>query len=258
MSTIFLEIKENVAYIKLNRPEVYNSFNREMSLDLQKVLDQCGSDSSIRALWISGEGKAFSAGQDLKEATDPDGPTIQTILNTHYNPLIERIRSVPKPVIAAVNGIAAGAGANLALACDVVVASNEASFIQAFGKIGLIPDCSGTFMLPRLIGWGRAAALMMTGEKVMAEEALRMGMIYKVYTADQFEAESKLLAQSLAAMPTKALAFTKFALNESFHSSLHVQLANELKYQIMSGETLDFKEGINAFLEKRKPVFKGQ
>jgi len=256
--TILFEKIEAVAYLKLNRPEVFNSFNREMSLALQNALDQCASDQSVRAVCITGVGKAFSAGQDLKEATDPDGPEIKTILDEHYNPIILKIRKLAKPVIAAVNGIAAGAGANLALACDVVVASSEAAFIQAFGKIGLIPDCSGTFMLPRLIGWGRASSLMMTGEKVSAEDALKMGMIYKVFQAEEFEAEYVKLANSLSTMPTKALALTKFALNESFHNSLENQLNTELKFQIQAGASSDFKEGIQAFLEKRKPEFKGE
>jgi len=256
--TILFEKIEAVAYLKLNRPEVFNSFNREMSLALQNALDQCASDQSVRAVCITGVGKAFSAGQDLKEATDPDGPEIKTILDEHYNPIILKIRKLAKPVIAAVNGIAAGAGANLALACDVVVASSEAAFIQAFGKIGLIPDCSGTFMLPRLIGWGRASALMMTGEKVSAEDALKMGMIYKVFPAEEFETEYVKLANSLSTMPTKALALTKFALNESFHNSLENQLNTELKFQIQAGASSDFKEGIQAFLEKRKPEFKGE
>lgn len=257
MKTLIVHQENSVCFISLNRPEVFNSFNREMSLELQDCLKNCESDSLIRAVYISGMGKAFSAGQDLKEATDPGGPEIQQILNEHYNPLIRQIRQLPKPVVAAVNGVAAGAGANLALACDVVVASTEASFIQAFGKIGLIPDCSGTFMLPRLIGWGRASALMMCGDKVSAEAAMQMGMIYKVFPQDSFEKESKNLCLQLAAMPTKALAYTKFALNESFGNNLNQQLETELKYQILAGASEDFKEGVNAFLEKRKPEFKG-
>jgi 2-(1,2-epoxy-1,2-dihydrophenyl)acetyl-CoA isomerase len=257
MTTLEIQRQENCVFIYLNRPEVFNSFNREMSLALQHALDECADDKSIRAVCISGNGKAFSAGQDLKEATDPQGPEIRTILDEHYNPIIRKIRQLPKPVIAAVNGVAAGAGANLAFACDIVLASEAASFIQAFGKIGLIPDCSGTFMLPRLIGWGRASALMMTGDKVSAEEALRMGMVYKVFPADQFESECKNLTQTLSLMPTRALALTKFALNESFSNDLEQQLGCELKYQIEAGATHDFREGINAFLEKRKPEFKG-
>lgn len=257
MTTLEIQRQERCAFIYLNRPEVFNSFNREMSLALQHALDECAEDSSVRAVCISGHGKAFSAGQDLKEATDPQGPEIRTILDEHYNPIIRKIRRLPKPVIAAVNGVAAGAGANLAFACDIVLASEAASFIQAFGKIGLIPDCSGTFMLPRLIGWGRASALMMTGDKVSAEEALRMGMVYKVFPADQFEGEYKKLTHALSLMPTRALALTKFALNESFSNDLEQQLGCELKYQIEAGATHDFREGINAFLEKRKPEFKG-
>ncbi len=257
MNTLEIKREGPCVFLYLNRPEVFNSFNREMSLALQSALDDCATDDSVRAVCISGNGKAFSAGQDLKEATDPQGPEIRTILDEHYNPIVRKIRQMPKPVLAAVNGVAAGAGANLAFACDIILASEMASFIQAFGKIGLIPDCSGTFMLPRLIGWGRASALMMTGDKVSAQEALGMGMVYKIYPAEQFEEEYKKLTHTLSIMPTRALALTKFALNESFHHSLEQQLECELKYQIEAGATHDFREGINAFLEKRKPEFKG-
>jgi len=229
-----------------------------MSLELQEALDRAYSNDEIRVVYLSGKGKAFCAGQDLKEAVDPEGPEIRTILEEHYNPLILRIRKLNKPVIAAVNGVAAGAGANLALACDIVVANEGASFIQAFSKIGLIPDCSGTFMLPRLIGWQRASALMMTAEKVSAHEAQQMGMIYKVFANDDFERSSKELASQIAAMPTKGLIYTKYALNESIHHGLEAQLETELKFQILASQTHDFKEGVSAFIEKRKPEFIGK
>lgn len=257
MKPIIFEIIDNVAYIKLNRPEVYNSFNQEMAEHLRDLLDQCKEDLNVRALWISGEGKAFCAGLDLKEATNFDGDAIRNLLGNHYIPIIKQIRNLPKPVVAAVNGVAAGAGANLALACDIVLASQEASFIQSFSKVGLIPDCSGTFILPRLVGWARASALMMMGDRVTASEAYHMGMIYKVFQSEIFDLESKNLVKHLAYMPTKALAFTKFALNESFLNSLEDQLSVELKYQILAGETQDFREGIAAFLQKRVPIFRG-
>ncbi|NGZ88762.1 enoyl-CoA hydratase-related protein [Psychroflexus maritimus] len=257
--SVLIEVKNSVAYIKLNRPAKFNSFNREMALLLQKTLDDCIRNDEVRALVLMGEGKAFCAGQDLGEVTNTDqNPGFKKILEEHYNPIITRIRNIEKPVIAAVNGVAAGAGANIALACDIVVASERASFIQAFSKIGLIPDSAGTFFLPRLIGFQRASALAMLGDKVDAIEAERMGMIYTYYSSETFDLEVDKLARQLAQMPTKALAFTKKALNKSMQNSLEEQLALESEYQIASAQTLDYKEGVTAFVEKRKPVFKGE
>ncbi|MFO7702476.1 MAG: enoyl-CoA hydratase-related protein [Psychroflexus maritimus] len=257
--SVLIEVKNSVAYIKLNRPAKFNSFNREMALLLQKTLDDCIRNDEVRALVLMGEGKAFCAGQDLGEVTNPDqNPGFKKILEEHYNPIITRIRNIEKPVIAAVNGVAAGAGANIALACDIVVASERASFIQAFSKIGLIPDSAGTFFLPRLIGFQRASALAMLGDKVDAIEAERMGMIYTYFSSETFDLEVDKLARQLAQMPTKALAFTKKALNKSMQNSLEEQLALESEYQIASAQTLDYKEGVTAFVEKRKPVFKGE
>jgi len=257
MSSILLTIADGLASITLNRPEKLNSFNREMALAMQQALDDCTS-KTVRAVYITGSGKGFCAGQDLAEVVDPDGPGMNRILSEHYNPIVMRIRSLEKPVIAAVNGVAAGAGANIALCCDVVVAATSASFIQAFSKIGLIPDSGGTFMLPRLIGWQKASALMMMGDKVTATEAERMGMIYKVFDDALFAEESKKLAQILAAMPTRGLAFTKAALNLSLTHSLEDQLMHEDGLQQLAASTADFAEGTNAFLEKRLPVFKGE
>jgi 2-(1,2-epoxy-1,2-dihydrophenyl)acetyl-CoA isomerase len=246
-----------VCTLKLNRPEVFNSFNRAMALALQQALDDCASNDEVRAIVIIGEGKAFCAGQDLAEATDPNGPELKTIVRDHYNPIIERIRNIEKPVIAAVNGVAAGAGANIALACDLTVAKQSASFIQAFSKIGLIPDSGGTFFLPRIIGAQKALALMMTGDKVAAEQAEAMNMIYKAVPDESFEEEVTKLAETMAAMPTRAFGLTKKAVNQSFTNDLTTQLAVEEKLQTEAGQSADFKEGVNAFLEKRKPVFKG-
>lgn len=258
MSTITARTENGVAYIVMNRPDKFNSFNREMALALQQELDRCADDDSVRAIHLSGEGKAFCAGQDLGEAVDPAGPELRAIVRDHYNPIIERIRNIEKPVVAAVNGVAAGAGANIALACDIVLAKESAAFIQAFSKIGLIPDSGGTWFLPRLVGFQKASALMMLGDKVSAAEAERLGMIYKAFADDSFEAESQKIAESLAKMPTKALAYTKAALNLSFSHSLTEQLQQEEEYQAICGATADFNEGIAAFLEKRQPVFTGK
>lgn len=258
MSSILIKIENKIAYIALNRPEVFNSFNREMALLLQKTLTDCEKDSNVRAIVLSGNGKAFCAGQDLKEVTDPElNPGFRKILEEHYNPIIQKIRAIEKPIIGAVNGVAAGAGANIALACDIVVSSEHASFIQAFSKIGLIPDSAGTFFLPRLIGFQKASALMMLGDKVSAQEALDLGMIYKVFPAETFEEEVNKLAITLANMPTKALGLTKRLLNQSMSNNLNEQLALESDLQIEASSSNDYKEGVTAFVEKRKPEFKG-
>jgi 2-(1,2-epoxy-1,2-dihydrophenyl)acetyl-CoA isomerase len=257
MSTILFDVREGLATITLNRPEKYNAFNREMALLLQQKLDECKSNE-IRCVVITGNGKAFSSGQDLEEVVDPNGPEIEDIVGKHYNPIISRIRKLEKPVVAVVNGVAAGAGANIALACDVVVATQSASFIQAFSKIGLIPDSGGTFFLPRLIGWQKASALMMLGDKVSAEEAEKIGMIYKVFNEENFKEESLKIAATLANMPTKGFAFTKALLNKSFINDVEQQLEEEEVYQKKAGTTEDYKEGVQAFLEKRKPIFIGK
>jgi 2-(1,2-epoxy-1,2-dihydrophenyl)acetyl-CoA isomerase len=259
MSSILLKIENKVAYITLNRPEVFNSFNREMAFLLHDTLDACEKNSDVRAIVLTGNGKAFCAGQDLKEVTDPDlNPGFKKILDEHYNPIITRIRSIKKPVIAAVNGVAAGAGANIALACDIVVAHEKVSFIQAFSLIGLIPDSGGTFFLPRLIGFQKASALAMLGDKIGAEEAERMGMIYKCVALDDFEDEINKLALKLANMPTKALGMIKELLNKSMTNTLEQQLALESKLQIEAAQSEDYAEGVAAFIEKRKPNFKGK
>ena len=258
MISILSEIINSVLIIRLNRPEKFNSFNREMALALQNELERAEKDNQIRCILLKAEGKAFCAGQDLAEAIDSNGPGIEKIVHEHYNPIILKIRNLNKPVICAVNGVAAGAGANIALACDIVVAGKSASFIQAFSKIGLIPDSGGTFFLPRLIGFQKASALMMLGDKISAQEALELGMLYKVFEDEELESQSINLANTTASMPTKAIAFTKALLNVSMSNNLNSQLELERDIQVKSAATYDYKEGVNAFLEKRKPNFKGE
>ena len=257
MASILFDVKDSVATITLNRPDKYNAFNREMALLLQAKLDACTA-KEIRCVLITGSEKAFCSGQDLEEVVDPAGPKIEHIVGEHYNPIITRIRKLEKPVVAAVNGVAAGAGANIALACDVVVAAQSASFIQAFSKIGLIPDSGGTFFLPRLVGWQKASALMMLGDKISAEEAERIGMIYKFFPGETFADEARKIATSLAAMPTKGLAYTKLLLDNSFQNDYEEQLHDEEIFQQRAGKTSDYKEGVDAFLQKRKPNFTGE
>lgn len=244
--------------ITMHRPDVYNSFNREMALALQEAIGLAGADRTVRCIVLKGAGKAFSAGQDLNEVVDPKGPPLQEIVSLHFNPIIWRIRETEKPFLAAVNGVAAGAGANIALACDIVIAKSSASFLQAFSKIGLIPDSGGTFTLPRLIGFQRASALMMLGEKVSASDAEKMGMIYKCVEDTEFDNVISTIATQLAEMPTRGLGLTKRALNASTVNDLFAQLAIEEELQFAAGNTYDYNEGVKAFLEKRKPVFKGE
>ncbi|MCB0400537.1 MAG: 2-(1,2-epoxy-1,2-dihydrophenyl)acetyl-CoA isomerase [Flavobacteriales bacterium] len=258
MSNIDFKIENGVGIIKLNRPDKFNSFVRQMAFDLQKALDECEKDQAVRAIYLTGEGKAFCAGQDLAEAIDPNQTELPKIVEEHYNPIIERLRNIEKPIVCAVNGVAAGAGANIALACDITLAAESASFIQAFSKIGLIPDSGGTYYLPRLIGMQKAAALMFLGDKVMAADAERMGMIYKAVTDDQLHETAMGMALQLAQMPTKGIGLTKRLLNESYGNDLTQQLNREGELQTEAGKTYDYNEGVNAFLEKRKPEFKGE
>ena len=250
--------KNGVATIKFSRPDKFNSFNQELAFAVQKALDDCHNDPTVRVVLLTGEGKAFCAGQDLAEATDPKGPPLKSIVGKHYNPIIEKIRNTEKPIIAAVNGVAAGAGANIALACDIVIAAESAKFIQAFSAIGLIPDSGGTYFLPRLVGTQKALALMMTGDRIDAKEAERMNMIYKAVADDEFSEFVTSFSAKIAKMPTKGLVLTKKAVNASFDNSLTQQLSLEEELQTIAGQSFDFKEGTSAFLEKRKPVFKGE
>jgi 2-(1,2-epoxy-1,2-dihydrophenyl)acetyl-CoA isomerase len=257
-TAILSEQNNGVLVLTLNRPEKFNSFNRDMALQLISYLDQAEKDADVRAIVLTGNGKAFCAGQDLSEAIDPKGPGIKRIVDEHYNPIILRIRSIEKPIIAAVNGVAAGAGANIALACDIVYAAASASFIQAFSKIGLIPDSGGTYTLPRLVGLNLASALMITGDKLNAEDAKNAGMVYRVFPDADLMKEALSSARTVADMPTRAIGYTKRLLNHTYSNSLQDQLNMERDIQVACAKGHDYNEGVKAFLEKRKPQFKGE
>jgi len=255
---ILFSIENHVACITFNRPQVFNSTHHAMRMEILAALETCKNDPAIRAVYLTGSGKAFCAGEDLQEVTDPNGPSLTEIISTGYNPIVLAIRNLEKPVVCAVNGVAAGAGANIALACDITVASGSASFTQAFSKIGLIPDSGGTWTLPRLVGLQRATALMMLSDKISATDAAAWGMIWKVFPDETFAEESLKIAETLAGMPTKGLGLTKRALNRAFAHDFAAQLAVEDELQSAAGQTHDYREGVAAFLEKRKPVFKGE
>ncbi|MGB0863362.1 MAG: enoyl-CoA hydratase-related protein [Saprospiraceae bacterium] len=258
MDSILFNIENGVAKITINRPKVFNSINQPTAFRFQSYLDECATNDEVRAIYLTGTGKAFCAGQDLAEIVSPDGPELTDIVSKHYNPIILKIRQIEKPVVCAVNGVAAGAGANIALACDITIAKESATFIQAFSKIGLIPDSAGTFFLPRIIGMQRATALQMLGDKVSAKDAEAMGMIYKAVADEDFEAFTLKIANKLAKMPTKGIGLTKRLLNQSYSNNLEEQLVQEGICQTEAGFTDDYQEGVNAFLEKRKPTFTGK
>lgn len=253
-------VEHGVASITLNRPDVLNSFNRRMAEELLQALNAAAADRDVRAVLLTGAGRGFCAGQDLSEATAGvrNSMDLGDIVKTRYIPIVKAIRGMEKPVVCAVNGVAAGAGANLALACDLVIAAEDAAFIQSFSKVGLVPDTAGTFFLPRLVGPARATALMMLAEKVPATKALEWGMLYQVVPPTVLLETAMALAKHLATMPTKGLALIKQALNASLGNTLNEQLDVEADAQGQAGRTEDFAEGVKAFLEKRKPVYTGR
>ena len=260
-ASILYEVGEGVARITLNRPEVLNSFNAAMSLTLQQILAEVARDPELRAVYLTGSGRAFCAGQDLAEAMPGEAAGIKDFaahVRTLYNPLVLALRRMPKPVVCGVNGVAAGAGANLALACDIVVAAEEASFLQAFVKIGLVPDTGGTWALPRLVGSAQATALMLLGEKLSAARAQQLGMIYQVCPAADLELTGLGLARQLATQPTYALSLIKQLLAASSTNSLEQQLELEAEHQGLAGRSEDYAEGVQAFLAKRRPTFTGK
>jgi len=256
---ILFEVDQGVARITLNRPDVLNSIHTAMSGEIREALAQAAREREIRAVLLTGTGRGFCAGQDLDEvrpgATAGD---FAAHVRTVYNPLVRALRALEKPVVCAVNGVAAGAGANLALACDLVLAAEDASFVEVFAKIGLVPDTGGSFFLPRLVGMARATALTMLAEKVTAQRAVEIGLIYRVCPAASLQEEASTLARHLAAQPTFGLGLTKRLLNAAGSNDLDAQLELEAELQGAAGRSADYAEGVAAFLTKRKPVFTGQ
>jgi 2-(1,2-epoxy-1,2-dihydrophenyl)acetyl-CoA isomerase len=253
---IELLIAEGVATLKLNRPDKLNSFNTEMHAEVRTALEQIKADKSVRCLLLTGNGRGFCAGQDL--ADEVAAADIGATVERDYNPLVRTLTTLPMPIVCAVNGTAAGAGANIALACDIVLAARSASFIQAFCKIGLVPDSGGTWTLPRVVGHARAMALTLLGDKISAEKAESWGMIWKCVDDAELMNEAMKLAKHLATQPTKGLAMTKQAIHAASTNSLSQQLDLERDLQATAAASYDFKEGVNAFLEKRTAVFKGE
>lgn len=249
---------DGIATITLNRPEVYNALNNEITFELQDVLRRASKDEAVRVVVITGEGKAFCSGQDLKSAAKDERRSFKASLDTRYNPIIRLMRTMEKPIIGRINGVAAGAGCSLALACDLIVASEEASFIEVFINIGLVPDSGSSWFLPRLVGMAKAFEMCSLGSKVSASEAERIGLINRCVPASNLDEVVNQYAQQYALAPTKSIGLIKRMLNKSATSSLEEMLDYESYCQEIAGNTEDYKEGVNAFLQKRKPAFKGK
>ena len=258
---ILFEIQQGVAALTLNRPERLNSFNDAMHAELRHVLDRVRDDPQVRCLLLTGAGRGFCAGQDLDErAVDPgaEPPDLGASIENNYNPLLRAITKLEKPVVCAVNGVAAGAGANIALSCDIVLAAHSASFIQGFSKIGLIPDCGGSWILQRLVGRARAMGLTLLSDKLSARQAEQWGMIWRAVEDDRLMDEAMATAQRLADMPTQGLGLSKRAINAAGGNGLEQQLLLECELQRIAGRSKDYQEGVAAFREKRPPRFKGE
>ena len=261
MSSVLVSLDAGVLSVTLNRPEKLNAFNPDMHKLLRAAFERAAAEEAVRAVLLTGSGRAFCSGQDLSERDVSPGAApidLAVSLGSNYNPLVRRMRELTKPIVCAVNGVAAGAGANLALACDLVLAARSASFMQSFSKIGLIPDSGGTYFLPRLVGSARAMGLALRAEKLSAVEAERIGLIWKACGDENLMEEATAIARGLAAGPTKGYALLKKALYASPGNSLDAQLDLERDLQRQAGFTEDYREGVGAFKEKRKPQFKGK
>jgi 2-(1,2-epoxy-1,2-dihydrophenyl)acetyl-CoA isomerase len=260
MPPVIVAREAGVLRLTLNRPEVLNSFTRELSRAVLDALQAAAAEDTVRAVLLTGAGRGFCAGQDLAEAMPAEGtiPDLGDFVRETWNPVVSAIRHLEKPVICAVNGVAAGAGANLAFACDIIFAASNASFVQSFAKIGVIPDSGGTFILPRLVGLHRASVMTMLAEKMTAEQAKELGLVYQVVAPEALVETAFATAAHLATQPTRALGLIKRAFNHSLGVDLDAQLAYEEALQREAGRTADYAEGVRAFLEKRAPRFSGK
>jgi 2-(1,2-epoxy-1,2-dihydrophenyl)acetyl-CoA isomerase len=260
MSSVLVSLEAGVLCVTLNRPDKLNAFNPGMHQELRAALERARDEVAVRAVLLTGAGRGFCAGQDLSERNvAADAPIdLSVSLGSHYNPLVRRLRELPKPIVCAVNGVAAGAGANIALACDLVIAARSASFVQSFSRLGLVPDSGGTWFLPRLIGPARTMGLALLGEKLAAQQAVEWGLIWKAVDDDELMSEASSLARALAEGPTRGYGLLKKALNASWGNSLDAQLDLERDLQREAGLTQDYREGVAAFMQKRKPEYKGK
>jgi 2-(1,2-epoxy-1,2-dihydrophenyl)acetyl-CoA isomerase len=257
--TLLYELDGGVLTITLNRPESYNACNEQLTTDLQSALREAEKYPAVRAIILTGAGKAFCSGQDLKEAPAPGSKrSLADSLQRRYNPIIRKLVNMPKPIIAALNGIAAGAGCSLALACDLRVAAEGSALLQAFVNIGLVPDSGSSYFLARMVGYSRAFEIATLGEKIPAQQALELGLVNRVVPAESLMAEARVLAERYAAGPTRAYGYIKKMLHRTAHTSLDDALDYEVFMQEAAGRTEDYSEGVRSFVEKRKPAFKGQ